>query len=330
MKKIAIGILGTADIAPRSIVEPVKDIKDAFIYGVASRDINRAKKFAHTYNIPNIFSSYDALLKCDDIDMVYIPLINSLHADWIIKTAEVKKHILVEKPVCMHSMDFEEIEKAVMNNGIYILEGLMVQHHPWQQKIKEIIQSGIYGRIKSIKTHACYMLDDNDSFRLDPVKGGGVFFEEGILWCQLTQLCLGLDPISTTSKSFFREPDGADVTFKARMNFSNDVYSELLCSYERPYEANHWFQFEKAHLKIRNFWRPTFGFFKIKFEINNLQTNQNEKIIFSPQNYYNDQLIFFIQVLKGDKKNISLKSSFERIAMMEKLFNNSEKNYVSK
>lgn len=172
-KVINIGILGAAKIAPRSIIEPAKRLKQFNVFGVTARDMDRAEKFAKTHNIAHVFKDYDSLLASKDIDLVYIPLSNYLHAPWIIKAAEEKKNVLVEKPICLRIEEFNEIKKVMEDKGILLLEGIMIQHHPWQKKIKEIIDAGIYGRLKSIKTHLTFQFNERGNYRFFPENGGG-------------------------------------------------------------------------------------------------------------------------------------------------------------
>lgn len=328
MRKIKFGILGTSEIAPRSLVMPLKGLANAEVFGIASRDERKAKKFAEIHQIPRAFSGYEALLKCDEIDAVYIPLINSIHAEWIVNATDAKKHILVEKPICMNSEEFNIIENAVNRNGVHILEGMMIQYSAWQKKLKELVDDKTYGKLKSIKTHANYKLEPTNTYRIYPEKGGGVFYEEGLLWCEITQLCCGLNPEEYYGKSDFAGLNGIDATFEAKMIFDDGVTSELLCSYELPYAANHWIEFEEAQLKIRNFWKPCFGTLQIQFDVTTV-TGQKEKIFFEPENYYNNQVIFFLDVIEGKVKNIPLALSRDRIGMMERIYSYAKQNALA-
>ena len=324
MKKVlSIGILGAAQTAPRVIINPAKNIENICIFGIASRDKSKAEKFAQLYEIPNVFPDYNSLIECDVIDAVYIPLSNDLHTRWVIKAAQSKKHILVEKPICLRIEEFDAIEKVVNENKIYLLEAIMVQHHPWQKEIRKIIETKIYGKLQSIKTHFTYQLREKnkDSYRFFPEKGGGVFFDNGPYWIQFVQSCIGLEPKSFEGISNFNGPNGTDWNFEGRMVFSDGVYAEFLASYELPYEAIHWLQFEKIKIRIRNFSRPAFGNYKLYIDNYHIDTGEKEKISFPSQNYYFNQLNFFLRVIEGKENNISLNSSRERVNIMEKIYN---------
>ncbi len=329
MQKIKFGILGTSEIAPRSLIAPVKNFANAEVYGIASRAMDKAKGYAEAHQIPHVFSNYDALIACPEIDAVYIPLINSIHAEWVVRAADAKKHILVEKPICINTKDFYSIESAAKRNDVQILEGMMIQYSAWQKRLKEIIDNKIYGNLKAIKTRANYKLVPTDTYRIYPEKGGGVFYEEGLLWCEITQLCCGLDPIQFSGKSDFAGPNGIDATFEAKVIFADGVISELLCSYELPYAANHWLEFEEAQIKIRNFWKPCFGHLQINFDVTHTKTGKREKIFFEPENYYTNQIKYFLDVIEGKKNNIPLTLSRDRIILMEKIYCYAKENILA-
>jgi len=64
------------------------------MFGIASRDLEKAGQAASELGIARSYGSYEALLEDPEIDAVYIPLPNHLHAEWIKKAAEAGKHVL--------------------------------------------------------------------------------------------------------------------------------------------------------------------------------------------------------------------------------------------
>jgi predicted dehydrogenase len=163
-------------------------------------------------------------------------------------------------------------------------------------------------------------MDSTTDFRLDPQKGGSVFWEEAILWCHLTQLLVGLQPAAVAGQLLARGPGGADAQFEARMAFPNGVVSECYCSYTDPMEANHWIEFDDAVVKIVNFWRPTFGTLKLNCEIQHKHTQQTTPLRFEPRNYFLEQLKCFVAVIRGERENIDPEESFDRIRVMDAIY----------
>jgi predicted dehydrogenase len=95
---LRIGTLGAAAITPAALVKPAQAVARAELVAVAARDRDRAQAFATKQGIPTVHGSYEELLADPDIDAVYNPLPNGLHAEWTTAALEAGKHVLCEKP----------------------------------------------------------------------------------------------------------------------------------------------------------------------------------------------------------------------------------------
>src|SRR6185369_14987767 len=98
MDTLRIGILGAARIAPSAVIKPANNVDEATIGAVAARDRSKADAFASKHGIPKVHDSYAALLADPELDAIYNPLPNGLHAEWTIAALEAGKHVLCEKP----------------------------------------------------------------------------------------------------------------------------------------------------------------------------------------------------------------------------------------
>src|SRR5690242_789177 len=98
MDKVRMGILGAARIAPSAAIKPARNVAEAEVTAVAARDRGRAEAFAEKHRVPKVCDSYAALVADPDIDAIYNPLPNGLHAEWTIAALESGKHVLCEKP----------------------------------------------------------------------------------------------------------------------------------------------------------------------------------------------------------------------------------------
>src|SRR3972149_5326031 len=94
------GMLSTARIH-RALIPPLRASPRNELLAVASRDLDRAKAYAKESSIPRAFGTYEAMLADPDIDVIYNPLPNHLHAEWKIKATQAGKHVLCEKPMAL-------------------------------------------------------------------------------------------------------------------------------------------------------------------------------------------------------------------------------------
>ncbi|GKU26636.1 Gfo/Idh/MocA family protein [Clostridium folliculivorans] len=329
---IKLGIIGCSSIVSRAIITPAKEVKGLRVYGIASRNPENARRYAKEYGIEKAFESYEELLDCEAINCVYIALPNDLHKEWIIKAIKAGKHILVEKPICLSKAEFDEILSEISKKNIKLLEGVMIKHHPWQAAIKEMITSEKYGKLEIINTYACIVPKGNNvnSYRNFPERGGGAFYDLSCYWLQFLQEVKGLNPIYYKGSSSFNGPNGIDSTFSTRMRYENDFETGFIASFELPYKVEHHLGFEKARVVVKDFFRACLGNFKINVLIEEKATGNKERLQFDAANYYTNQLEFLVDVVEGRKESIPIHESYERIKLMEDIYNSAKssiKNY---
>src|SRR5881296_1779309 len=114
------GILGAARIAPMALVRPARRVPEATVLAVAARDPERARRFASRHSIPRVHESYEALLADPEIEAVYNPLPNALHAEWTIRALEAGKHVLCEKPFARRAHEVEEAFDLAKREGLVL------------------------------------------------------------------------------------------------------------------------------------------------------------------------------------------------------------------
>ncbi|WP_246096079.1 Gfo/Idh/MocA family protein [Paenibacillus sinopodophylli] len=323
MRTIQIGVLGCAQIVERALITPISQVSGLLVHGIASRGADKAKQYASHYHIPIAFESYEELLQCEDIELVYIALSNDLHKEWAVKAVQANKHVLLEKPLCLNLKEYAAIESANVG-GKHILEALMVQHHPWQHSLRAMVEDNRYGRLLRTESAICIVPreDISQNYRSMPEKGGGSFHDLGCYWLQFLQKTTGLSARlnSFSGRSAFDGPNGCDMTFMAEMNREDGFHASLITSFERSYKASHTLFFEKAKVTVPDFFRASLGNYKITIKIERSDAVALEKMEFEPQSYYVNQLAFFRDVVAGHKPNIAISESYERIRLSQHIY----------
>src|SRR5215470_17260002 len=114
---LRLGILGAARIAPMALLAPARRVPGAEVVAVAARDAARASAFAARHRIPRVHPTYEALLADPEIEAIYNPLPNSLHAAWTIRALEAGKHVLCEKPFAANEEEAKKVAAVAARTG---------------------------------------------------------------------------------------------------------------------------------------------------------------------------------------------------------------------
>jgi predicted dehydrogenase len=217
------GILSTANIAVEKVIPGMRSAQRAEVLGIASRDRGRADSTARQLGIPRAYGSYEELLADPDIDAVYIPLPNHLHAQWAIAAARAGKHVLCEKPLAMSAADAQAIVDAGRQAGVVIMEAFMYRQHPSWVAVRELLASGRIGRLSAVDSWFSYYLDDPANIRNIREVGGGALYDIGCYTVNLSRMLFGAEPASVAS-TIVRDPaSGVDILISALLVFPSGV-----------------------------------------------------------------------------------------------------------
>ncbi len=181
------GLLGTARIN-RMVIPPLRASAGNRLLAVASRDLARATGYAKEWGIERAHGAYEALLADPEIDAVYIPLPNHLHAEWTIRAARAGKHVLCEKPLALTVAEVDAMGAAARESGVVLAEAFMYRHHPQTLKVKELVDAGAIGPVRFVRGTFSFPLTRPDDVRLRPEWGGGCLWDVGCYPAQLHPL----------------------------------------------------------------------------------------------------------------------------------------------
>jgi predicted dehydrogenase len=232
MKKLRWGFLSTARIN-RALMPAIKASKGSELAAVASRSLDTARAYAAEYHIPKAYGSYDALLADPDIDAIYNPLPNNLHAEWTIRAAQAGKHILCEKPLALSLAEVDAMTEAARRNNVVLMEAFMYRHHPKTLKIRELIAAGEIGEVRLIEGSFCFTLERPDDIRWKPEQGGGALWDVGCYPVSYSHMLAGCAPVEVFGRQKL-SPSGVDVTFAGQLRFPNGILSQISASFELP------------------------------------------------------------------------------------------------
>jgi D-xylose 1-dehydrogenase (NADP+, D-xylono-1,5-lactone-forming) len=231
---LRVGILGTAKIA-RSFTQGVRPSKSVRVAAVASRDIAKAQRFAADTGIERHFGSYESLLADREIDAVYIPLPNSLHAEWTIRAAQAGKHVLCEKPLAASAAEARAMFDAARRHGVKLVEGYPYLAQPQTLKMRELLEAGAIGEPRLIQASFGFTLSDRENIRLDPQLAGGALMDVGVYPVSLSRVIAKHRPVRVQAVAHFTSDErgaGVDSALAATLEFAGGLLAQVTCSFE--------------------------------------------------------------------------------------------------
>ena len=230
MTKLRWGILSTADIGMSKVTPAIQAAANCEVVAIASRDEDRASAAALELAIPEAYGRYEELLAAENVDAVYIPLPNDMHAEWVAKAAQAGKHILCEKPLAMSPLQAADMVAVCDEAGVKLQEAFMYRHHPtWVETVK-LVRGGAIGQLRAVQSWFSYYNDDATSIRNRVENGGGAVMDIGCYNINLSRMLFDGEPTNVKS-TVRRDPVlGIDILSSAILEFPGGGQSSFTCS----------------------------------------------------------------------------------------------------
>lgn len=229
------GLLSTADIN-RALLTPLRMSRRNRLLAVASRSLEKAAAYARERQIPRAHGTYADLLADPEIDVIYNPLPNHLHAEWTIKAVEAGKHVLCEKPLALSLQEVDAIAAAARANRRVVAEAVMYRSHPLVVQVCKIVQSGKLGRIMLVRGSFTYNGTADANYRFKPEMGGGSLLDVGVYPLSYARTVLGTEPEEVFGWQV-SGPTGVDESFAAQLRFPQGVFVQFDTSMATPYHV---------------------------------------------------------------------------------------------
>ncbi len=254
--KIRWGILACGRIA-RKFAADLQLVGDAELTAIASRDIEKARAFHKDYPAKHVFGSYEELVACPDVDVIYVASPHSHHHEHTLLCLEHGKAVLCEKAFAINHRQASEMVNLARSKGIFLMEALWTRFLPHYLKVREMIAEGAIGEIKGVLANFGFRPADPVPQRLfDPSLGGGSLLDIGIYPVFLAQSLLGvpekilakMDPTTT----------GVDEQCSIIFSYKNGITASLFSSLASNLETDADIFGTKGRIRLTNrFYEPS-------------------------------------------------------------------------
>jgi len=230
---IRIGVLGAAAIVPAALTNPARNVPEVQVTAIAARDPQRAEKFAHRHRIPRVHKTYDTLLADPEIDAIYNPLPNSLHAEWTIRALRAGKHVLCEKPFASNAEEALKMAHAANETSKVLSEGFAYRYHPLTARIREIMHRGELGKLKHVEARFCFLLPTPGNIRFRYDLAGGALMDAGCYPVSLVRYLVGEEPAVIDAKAKLLKPE-IESRMEANLEFPGSIQARVVCDMLSP------------------------------------------------------------------------------------------------
>lgn len=192
--KLRWGVLSTAAIGLKKVIPAMQRGQHTAIVAIASRNLEKAQEAATALGIPTAYGSYEELIAAPDIDAIYNPLPNQLHVPWTIKAAEAGKHVLCEKPLSLTVAEAKTLLAVRDRTGVKIGEAFMIRSYPQWLRLRELLNEGRIGELRSIVGFFSYFNIDPANIRNQVDSGGGALLDIGCYLIHSSRYAFAQEP----------------------------------------------------------------------------------------------------------------------------------------
>ena len=225
------GILGNAWIARDFMIPAIDQSRNGKVAAIASRGEPPEKIAPEARH----YSSYEMLLEDQNIDAVYVPVPNALHAQWSIEAMRHGKHVLCEKPLVCTRSEAEEIRKISQETGKICKEAFMYRLNAKFTLLQKVLREQDAGKILAMQAHFGYLLDWDSPARQDRALGGGCLYDIGCYAVDCMNLLMSQQGAAfEEAAAVYQMKDGVDYQCAGSIRYSDGCLGSILCWFNAP------------------------------------------------------------------------------------------------
>ncbi len=281
ISKLRWGILSTARIARHSLIPAIQNSRNGQVVALASRRLETARQCAQAAGIPRAYGSYEELLADPEVDAVYLPLPNSLHAEWSLRCVEHGKHVLCEKPLAASAEQGRTMAAAFSSRQLILGEAFMYRYHPVCRTFYQMVREGRIGALRSMRATFLAEIPTGD-VRYQRALAGGAMRDLGCYCSSVMRLLAGEEPIRVEAVG--KLLNGVDIHTAGLLAFPSGVIGYFCCGMDAPFECSYEAFGASGRLRVDYGGMVTWP--GAKFVIQHWWKGKYEEITCEPANHY--------------------------------------------
>jgi predicted dehydrogenase len=251
------GIIGPGRIA-HSFANGLSVIEEANLSAIASRNRDRADKFAEEFNPDKIYTSYLDLISDPEIDGIYIATPHRFHFEQAILALNNRKAVLCEKPITVNASELKRLVETARNKNVFLMEALWTRYLPIYNVVRAWLDDGIIGNVKLINsTFGFNMPRDLEDRKFNHELAGGALLDLGIYPVSISQWVMGKSPNKFSANGYLGETN-VDEMIAVTLEYDNGSISQFSCNFLSKNENDFIIYGTKGYIRIHSmFWGST-------------------------------------------------------------------------
>jgi predicted dehydrogenase len=234
-RKLGYAFVGLGSLCMNQLLPGIAKCKHARPVALVSGHPDKAKQQTEKYGInpKNIYNyeNFDSIKDNPEIDVVYVVLPNSMHAEYTVRAAKAGKHVQCEKPMAVSVAECQQMIDACKAAGRKLAIGYRLHYEPNTLACIKAIKDQEAGKIQIIEAGAGFSIGDPAQWRLKKaLSGGGCLMDIGIYALQAARYLSGEEPIEVTAQTFADRQDPRFKEVEQHCNFQLRFPSGVLAS----------------------------------------------------------------------------------------------------
>jgi predicted dehydrogenase len=247
------GIISTANIA-RAAFLPALRIAGGVAEAVAGRDEERTRRWAAEHGVRRAITGYQNLIDDPDIDVLYNPLPNSLHADWTIAALLAGKPVLCEKPLCGTLADTERVLDVASQTGTLLWEAFVFPFNEHMGRLRSLVADGAIGELREVQSDFHFNVTRPDNIRMSADLQGGALRDVGCYPVRLAQEFFGEHETAWATR--VAGGAGVDIETWGSLGYSGGRRLLLSCGMRRGVDTFSRLLGDKGQIHVSNLFHP--------------------------------------------------------------------------
>lgn len=317
-ERVGWGILSSANIAVKRVAPAIHASSNGYIVAVGSRNWEKAEEAFAFAPDARIYNDYERVLNDPQVEAVYIPLPNSLHAEWTMRALQAGKHVLCEKPLAVTADQGMLMIDTARDTGMFLMEAFMYRFHPQIVWALDQVADGHIGKVKLVHSSFAFNTSSRPhDIRVQAALAGGSLMDVGCYPINLCRAVYGRTPQAVAARVYIPPEGEVEYATNAVLDFDDGCFGLIDSSFELPTRQVAEIIGEAGSITIPLPFTPAHTETTVVMNLEGHSIHQQ----FSPVDQYRLEVEHFATCIRlNHQPHLNLEETLENLATIEAIY----------